>query len=397
MQPSETARSGGRSAGPLDLAARLCPNQSVLSDAGLARVVETAFRASLKREEGRYPSFQLFAPLAEGPEPLLDMRFSPPVPLTVSALHRLSPGIPPNPYAFVAREGSEGVRLEGVARVEYSGFSAIRGRIDYHGGTLFPGLTLHVAGPARMRAVLFADNAPATYLELKEGRLFRSHDNAFSPIFLPLCRQAAGLLSPGRDEDVTASLVKATLARVFSLAVAAGHGGMFVFLPPGAAGRPDVAALLSPGVGVSWPNLGRMACNLGRQEGNQAMHVEQWETATRIAAQASCVDGAVILDAALSLRGFRVELLAREQGPPPACAALAPDASEPVPDGVVDMAAFGTRHRSAARFCAMVPGAVAVVISQDSEMREFTRLPDGRVAVCGPLVPMSVSAPAVGG
>jgi len=393
MQPSEALRPDGRSSGPLDLAARLCPNQTVLSDAGLARVVETAFRASLKREEGRYPSFQLFAPLTGGPEPLLDMRFSPPVPVNVAALHRLSPGIPPNPYAFVVKEGAEGLRLEGVARVEYSGFSAIRGRIDYHGGTLFPGLTLHVAGPARMRAVVFADNAPATYLELKEGRLFRSYDNAFSPIFLPLCRQAAALVAPGCGEGAAASLVKATLARVFSLAVAAGHGGMFVFLPPGMPGLSAAAGALSPGVGVSWPNLGRVACNLASQGRNLATHVEQWETATRVAAQASCVDGAVILDASLSVLGFRVELLGREQGPPPECASLAPEACEPIPDGVVDLAAFGTRHRSAARFCAAVPGAVAVVISQDGEMREFTRLPDGRVAVCGPLVPMSVSAP----
>jgi len=35
-----------------------------------------------------------------------------------------------------------------------------------------------------------------------------------------------------------------------------------------------------------------------------------------------------------------------------------------------------------------------VVVSQDGEMREFVRLPDGRVGVCGPLAPMSVSAPA---
>ena len=60
---------------------------------------------------------------------------------------------------------------------------------------------------------------------MREGCLSVSHDNAFSPVFLPLCRRAAGLLSQGADDSGTlTALVKATLARVFSLAVAAGHG-----------------------------------------------------------------------------------------------------------------------------------------------------------------------------
>ncbi len=392
MVPS-TPPNAAAAAGPLDLASRLCPNQTVLSDPGLARLVDAAFRVSLKKEEGRYPSFQLFAPLAGASEPLLDMRFSPPLALTVETLHRISPGIPPRPYAFVVKEGPDGLRLEGAARVEYSGFAALRGKLDYHGGTLFPGLALHIAGPARMRAALFSSDAPVLYLELKEGRLSQSHDNAFSPVFLPLCRQAAGTLAHGvEDAGGLPSLVKATLARVFSLAMAAGHGGMFVFLPPGQTLR-HVSAFLTPGVGVSWPNLGRVALNLATGGATAATHVEQWETATRMTAQASCVDGAVVLDAALSVLGFRVELCAREEETLPACVSLRPDASDLTPDGPVNLAAFGTRHRSAARFCAKMPGAVAVVVSQDGEMREFTRLPDGRVGICGPLTPMTVSSP----
>ena len=154
-----------------------------------------------------------------------------------------------------------------------------------------------------------------------------------------------------------------------------------------------ITPLLPAGVGVAWPNLGSLAVNLAMSDTHHATHVEQWETATRIAAQASCVDGAVVLDAALSLLGFRVELCAREADRLPECVALDPESSEPLPTGAVYLSAFGTRHRSAARFCAQVPGAVAVVISQDGEMRELTRLPDGRVGVCGPLTPMTVSPP----
>ena len=394
MQASPDPNPAAGPAGPLDLAAGISPNPTALSATGLSELVETAYRASLKREEGRYPSFQLFSPLAGGPEPVLDLRFSPPQPFCLNTLHRLSPGIPPGPYAFVVKQGRDGLRTEGVARVEYSGFAALRGRIDYHGGTLFPGLSLHVSAPARMRAVLLPQDGPAIYLELKEGRLALCHDNAFSPVFLPLCRRAAGLLAHGaEDVGSLASLVKATLARVFSLAVTAGHGGLFVFLPSGQPDGAGIEGLLSPGVGVAWPNLGRVAQNLAGAGGNLAVHLEQWDTATRVTAQASCVDGAVILDAALSVRGFRVELLARDEERLPDCVSLSPDTSNPVAIGVVDLAAFGTRHRSAARFCSRLPGAVVVAISQDGEMREFVRLPDGRIGVCGPLIPMSVSAP----
>jgi hypothetical protein len=396
MQASTAPTGESGPAGPLELTARLSPNPTLLSERGLVVLVETAYRASLKREEGRYPSFQLFSPLSGGPEPVLDLRFSPPQPYCLNTLHRLCPGIPPGPYAFVVKEGPDGLRTEGVARVEYSGFAALRGHIDYHGGTLFPGLSLQVCAPARMRAVVLSRDSPALYLELKEGRLTSCHDNAFSPVFLPLCRQAATVLSPGSAEPGALSgLVKATLARIFSLAVSAGHGGMFVFLPPAAQGASLADGLLSPGVGVAWPNLGRVAQNLAAAGSNLAVHLEQWDTATRVTAQASCVDGAVILDAALSVLGFRVELLARDEDALPVCASLSPEVSEPTATGELVIAAFGTRHRSAARFCARVPGAVVVVVSQDGEMREFTRLPDGRVGVCGPLVPMSVSAPVI--
>lgn len=380
-------------AGPLELAASLCPNQTVLSDARLTELVDLAFRVSLKREEGRYPSFQLFAPLRDADEPVLDMRFSPPLPLSMEILHRVSPGIPPRPYAFVVKEGPEGLRLEGAARVEYSGFAALRGRLDFHGGTLFPGLALHVAGPARLRTALFSRDDPVKYLELKEGRLTVSYDNAFSPIFLPLCRQGAAVLSRGEENAGSLpSLVKATLARVFSLAVAAGHGGMFVFLPPGV-DRASLGGRLSGGVGVSWPNLGRVAVNLASRGPHDGGHMEQWETATRVTAQASCVDGAVILDASFSVLGFRVELCGRREEQLPSCLDLDPRCSEPTALGPVQLSSFGTRHRSAARFCAAVPGAVAVVVSQDGEMREMAGLPDGQVGVCGPLTPMSVSSP----
>lgn len=66
----------------------------------------------------------------------------------------------------------------------------------------------------------------------------------------------------------------------------------------------------------------------------------------------AAVDGAVILRRDLRLLGFGAEITA-----------------EPGGDGEAD--SWGMRHRSAARFCQMVPGSLAFVVSQDGGIRLF--------------------------
>jgi hypothetical protein len=100
-----------------------------------------------------------------------------------------------------------------------------------------------------------------------------------------------------------------------------------------------------------------------------------FELAHLIAALAS-VDGAVVMSKRFELLGFGGEI----SGAPPAVRTVlrALDLEgkrtvEQSTDGV------GTRHRSAYRLCNAVPGAVAVVVSQDGNVR-FVRRTDGGVA-----------------
>ncbi len=72
--------------------------------------------------------------------------------------------------------------------------------------------------------------------------------------------------------------------------------------------------------------------------------------------------------------GFGVEIITRDQdvlnhGLPFRDAATLAESS--ILDGLQDRSLGGTRHRSALRFCAAHPGAVAIVISHNRNIRLF--------------------------
>jgi hypothetical protein len=100
-------------------------------------------------------------------------------------------------------------------------------------------------------------------------------------------------------------------------------------------------------------------------------------------AQLSQVDGAVHLTSDLQIRGFGAKITS---------------GNEPFPLSAEDIdgnnrrelslsAIPGTRHRSAAFFCAQQPGqALAIVVSQDGDVSLFGRLPGGSVVRIGPFI-----------
>lgn len=88
----------------------------------------------------------------------------------------------------------------------------------------------------------------------------------------------------------------------------------------------------------------------------------------------SRIDGLVLLDRSLTVRGFGVEIL--ERGQPPQIW----EAHDALAENRVPLAYdhFGTRHRSMMRYISAVPGAVGFVVSQDRGVRAMT-LVDGEV------------------
>ena len=94
--------------------------------------------------------------------------------------------------------------------------------------------------------------------------------------------------------------------------------------------------------------------------------------ASRFIAALSCVDGVVLLDNLMSVRGFGVELRTDNQLTE---IYLASDA-QAHPDGLREheLAQFGTRHRAMMRYCFQYPGALGFAISQDGDIQAMTRI-----------------------
>jgi hypothetical protein len=89
-------------------------------------------------------------------------------------------------------------------------------------------------------------------------------------------------------------------------------------------------------------------------------------------ASLSRVDGAVVMDRTLAVRGYGAVI---EVGELPRTVSAAQDVTGG--DGALrkfDPRTFGTRHQSMMRFCHSQPGTVGLVVSQDGDVRAMTRV-----------------------
>lgn len=86
----------------------------------------------------------------------------------------------------------------------------------------------------------------------------------------------------------------------------------------------------------------------------------------------SRVDGLVLLNPDLSIRGFGVEITEKDD-PGNIFKATGPFGKTLIP---VDYHDYGTRHRSMMRYCSKVENSIGFVCSQDGDIRVFTKLND---------------------
>lgn len=84
------------------------------------------------------------------------------------------------------------------------------------------------------------------------------------------------------------------------------------------------------------------------------------------------VDGLVLLNQNLEVRGFGVEITVSEE-PPEIFVASDPWGTESLLKKV-DYLLYGTRHRSMMRYCWKFPGSVGFVMSQDGDVRVMTKV-----------------------
>jgi hypothetical protein len=92
----------------------------------------------------------------------------------------------------------------------------------------------------------------------------------------------------------------------------------------------------------------------------------------RFVSSLSCVDGLVLADPKLVIRGFGVEIRTKKEVKAVYLASSPRAPSKSLKK--VDPNHYGTRHRSMMRYCFAHPGSLGFVISQDGDIRVLTRV-----------------------
>jgi hypothetical protein len=322
-------------------------------------IVEAAFWASLRREEGYRPTVSLaFLSPEQSRRPL---RFERPLPLAPAPLTRLAPAVErPGIHLGVWRLGPD-LRIWGVTRA------------------LPPFcFTVEVVGPGLLVLKHRGDRDVAKFVNVAvlEGDQVKIVDEGRATLAAgagAVCPLLANPLEP--DFDSAGVLLQ--------LAVSIrehGRGGSLLVVPPGSVSWRE--SIARPGLFGVAPTSSELA-ELMRRDPAERSRLD-WQVAERRAVDAlaglTAVDGATIISRQYDLLAFGATL-GRRDGWPPVERVIV---SEPVVDATreeVDPAQLGgTRHLSAAQFAHDQHDAVGLVASQDGRFTVFAWSPeDGAV------------------
>jgi hypothetical protein len=367
----------------------------------LDEVLSVCFQASLTSEEARPTRFRLLlTPKEELPESgvpnqgVLRLSFDRSRPFTPDELRRLSPAAPFETALIGASLEDERLRIWGLAHSGPAWLAPTWG-----GRSLVPNWTydpiVHVTGPGQL-AVRCAGKLVGA---IERGLLVDAMMDVFDSEWLPAmfarereevrAEHAALQVRAPSPTAVEHSLVgrvgQHMLRRVIQLVRGARHGGMILVVDTGhdapsrhrenlrlkyqlAQDEParryrtlllrileSVAATASK-ASVGWSDFA--------EDGSP--HLERLEQAvfewSRVIANLTSIDGAVVLDKRFGLLGFGAEVSAELPAPLQVWRAADIEGRDLTADDIENV---GTRHRAAYRFVNDHPGGLAVVISHD--------------------------------
>lgn len=371
--------------------------EGALSEAGLRRLLDLAFQTSLTTEEGRHPRFRVFvasrADVPGAPRPVV--RFDPMLPLTDQLLRRLAPSISSRAHALRVIEHEKRLYADAIVGVVDATDPVAHGSHDVATGLGFPGLMVRVDGPGILRAT---EKGP---WELRAGRIQQLQHFArlsivrqwFEDLASSFLEQTSTMADTTEQADRgdAAQIFDATWSFVLSTTIQAHHGGAFVVLPMDVSRTPIHVSYKAERLDLMKAALHFWQCCYDPDkvtDGTSArLKAQSWEaarrrmfTAARALADLSQVDGCVAVDRRLRLFGFGGEIRIGEKDIEGFRVFQAhPDTLEE--QEPIEIEKFGTRHRSASRLCAAVPGTLAFVISQDGDLRVFYGLPERKVCM----------------
>lgn len=416
------------------------PNENAV----LSAILGTVYHASFLFEEGRpllihvaYANPQFFIDTKNAVDTrAIVSRFERPLSFTIAELMRVAPAVDPwNTAVLVCESDSVGLNQNGIAiwgllilRSDQEKRLAGERAHPYvppHVLTITSSNPGHVAVGVAGRAVALLAKGEARIVAGEIVRLFdiawlfrstlRDLDNAVASTFG--CER---LPSIELQEFWSEWPYVTVLRRLLHLVVRRAHGGCFLFLPPSHFPQldsdeklhvkyPIVMPLLWNALVYKCANIlareaashrGELSSLFGKSPKFDLQVLEDplvtramcgedvdpiLEDVTATIAALTQVNGAVVLSDKLLCLGFGCEIRIPPSIELPVVRAKNPQATSTIK---IQSESFGTRHRSAFRFCAAYPGAVALVVSQDGEAKICTQR-DGMV-VFWPITPLGV-------
>jgi hypothetical protein len=319
-------------------------------------VIDAAFWASLRREEGYVPKISLAILSPERTRHPL--RFERPLPLTAAALAKVAPAVErPGIHLGVWREGGE-LCVWGTLRTIPT-FSFVL-------EVSAPGLLVvkHQRGDEWGKFVNVA---------VLEGDSIKIVDEGAStvPDCPPLLTSLVGFASPGSWTGSVNVLVQIAVSMR-----AHGRGGLLLVVPPASEGWR--ASIVQPIMYELRPPFTELA-DLMRETNLDVRAEPAWVDAVARVVDAvagvTAVDGASVMTEDFELLAFGAKIARRRGWPPIERVTVTEPIEGGAPEVVHPTALGGTRHLSAAQFVHDQRDATALVASQDGRFTVFAWSP----------------------
>jgi len=327
---------------------------SVPSTDGIQRMIEAAFWASLRREEGYMPKVSLA--YVSPDEAVRKLQFEHPLPLDPAALTRIAPAVErAGIHLGVRHDGSDWV-VWGTVRVVPNYCFVLEAAA--------PGLLVvkHHRG----------DTGKFVNVAVLEGDQIKIVDERASglPDCPPLLTSLLGFDSPASWIDSVNVLVQLAVSMR-----AHGRGGVLLVVPPGSdAWRDSIVQPISYAVQPPFNALAALASDRP-QPSQQEAWMQSLGRAVDAVAGLTAVDGAAIITRDYDLLAFGAKIARRRGSPLVEQATVTEPIRGGVPAAIHPSQLGGTRHLSAAQFVHDQRDTLALVASQDGRFTVFAWSP----------------------
>jgi len=371
---------------PEQIASHLIPNNYWISNEKLIELLYLLFAMSLRKEESRYPKFQIFIPFKNEELPFPALLFKEPIKITEDILHRISSGIPQRPYGLCIYENDGQLFANGIFRFEYSGFSKDKNYgYKYTLSKTFRGLIIRIDDPGHFIIMHLALHGQVIYYEYKNGKLNQVFDFNMNPIILLDAQKISTIIASKYNLSANVTpIVRGLISEIISKVYSISHGSTILFLPCFDLDE-NIKNNLNIYIETVGPDFGKLIAEFVLiSDTDIQTFFDKWSMSIDTVVNMSKVDGALIFNSELKLLGIRTVITSQTLSDDTPVYKALPNNAILKQDGSVDLDNFGTRHRSVANFCNSINGAIGIVISEDQEIRVFQKH-DNAIYICGPL------------